>query len=92
MLDKIATKIIKEQELIMGPIAWEEARQVEGLKVDVATRAISFTVTTNQEEVIDRLVRRYERFFGRASVEVCRDAVKDLIVDTPENQIPSLLR
>lgn len=89
---QIATKIIREQELIIGPIAWEEAQQVEGLNVTIATREVSFTVGAKQEEVIDRLVKRYEGLFGRASVEVCRDAVRDLIIGTPADQIPSLLR
>lgn len=94
MLVQITTRIIQEQALIIGPIAWEEAQQIEGLAVDIKIHKISFIVTNtkSREEVVNKLVKRYEQLFGRASVEVCRDAVKDLIVDTPAEQIPSLLR
>jgi tRNA A-37 threonylcarbamoyl transferase component Bud32 len=93
MLIQITTKIIREQALIIGPIAWEEAQQIEGLTVDIQTQEISFTVTgESQGEVVDKLVKRYEQLFGRASLEVCRDAVKDLIADVPADQVPTLLR
>jgi len=91
ILAKITERIIEEQELIIGPIAWEEAQQVKGLSVNAATKKISFT-TNNQGEAINELVRRYEQLFGRASLEVCRDAVKDLVADAPANQVPSLLK
>jgi len=91
ILDKIAVKIIKEQEMIIGPIAWDEAQQVEGLNVDISKKEVSFS-GERKNETIDKLVMQYEKLFGRASVEVCRDAVKDLIVDTPTDQVPSLLR
>ena len=29
-LDSIAVKIIKEQELVIGPLAWSEAQKVPG--------------------------------------------------------------
>jgi len=92
ILTQVANKIIQAQALIIGPIAWEEAQQIEGLSVNIATREVSLTTTANQEEVIDSLVKRYEQLFGRASVEVCRDAVKDLLADAPQDQVPSLLR
>ena len=30
---QIVTRIIREQELVIGPLAWDEARKVEGLQV-----------------------------------------------------------
>jgi len=33
IFDQISVRIIKEQELIIGPLAWEEAKKVPGLKV-----------------------------------------------------------
>ena len=89
---QIATKIVKEQELIIGPIAWEEAHKVQGLTIDAESQEISFGDATKKEEVIDALIRRYEQLFGQASLEVCRDAAKDLLVDTPPDQVPSLLK
>ena len=33
LFPQIAKRIIKEQELVIGPLAWEEARKVQGLQV-----------------------------------------------------------
>ncbi len=88
--DQISLRIIKEQELIIGPVAWEEARKVPGLLVDPKTKAVSFT--GDNKEVLDRLVGQYTRLFGRASTEACKDAVQDLIVELPKDQIPSSLK
>ena len=33
IFDQISVRIIKEQSLIIGPLAWDEARKVSGLSV-----------------------------------------------------------
>ena len=88
---QIAIRIIEEQTVIIGPIAWSEAQQVEGLEVDIAEKKVAFR-TQDKQQAIEKLVRRYEKLFGRASLEVSRDAVKDLLRDTPQDQIPTPLR
>jgi hypothetical protein len=91
-LDKIAGKIIQEQELIIGPIAWTEAGKVQGLHVlDHNTGSVELT-NGNPGDVVDRLVNQYERLFGRASREVCRDAVKSMLTTLDASQIPVSLR
>jgi hypothetical protein len=90
IFDQISTRIIKEQELIIGPLAWSEAGKVDGLIVDAKARSVSFTAES--KEVIDRLVTRYEFLFGRASHEVCREAVQDLLAELPADQVPSSLK
>lgn len=87
--DLIVTKIIKEQELIIGPIAWQEAEHVLGIILDDHTAAQ--VATENPKEIVDQLVGRYERLFGRASREVCKDAVKTLLADLAPSDIPSTL-
>src|SRR5207244_4204594 len=53
-LGEIASKIIKEQERVIGPLAWSEARKVSGVRIDPAgTLHIS---ETDGKIVIDRLV------------------------------------
>lgn len=89
--DKIATKIVKEQELIIGPIAWQEALKVPGLHVTPTHEQISID-NGNGDKVIDRLVEQYEHLFGRASREVCRDAARPLMTDLAPAQIPMSLR
>lgn len=91
-LDKIATKIIKEQELIVGPMAWFEAGKVKGLHI---INEKSGEVSIDQGEdlaVVDRLVSQYEHLFGRASREVCKEAVAGLIADLLPAEIPFSLR
>lgn len=86
----LAERIIKEQELVIGPLAWEEAQKVKGLKVERKKGQITFE--DKEVAVIERLVKQYERLFGRASVEVCKDAVKDLVYEMPKDQVPAILK
>ncbi len=89
---EITKKIILEQELIIGPLAWEEAAKVDGISVFESEKNVKITNNVNESDVINRLVRQYERLFGRASVEACKDAVKDLLPKLQEDQIPEMLR
>ncbi|MDB5189981.1 MAG: hypothetical protein JWN49_307 [Parcubacteria group bacterium] len=91
ILDQIATRIIKEQELIIGPIAWQEAEKVQGLTlVDRDTAEIAAS-NSDPKEVVNQLVGRYERLFGRASREACRDAVASILAELSPGDVPSSL-
>ena len=91
-LDQIAIKIIKEQELIVGPLAWSEAGKVSGLKIVDSKRGEVTFNNGDQKEVINRLVSQYDRLFGQASHEVSRGAVASLLADLPESEVPFSLR
>ena len=43
------------------------------------------------KNIIDKLVARYERLFGRASQEVCREAAASIITSMPRSDIPTSL-
>ena len=90
ILAQIASRIIKEQELIIGPLAWNEARKVTGLLVSDPTGDI--TLQGDQKQAIDNLVARYDRLFGRASHEVSREAVAGLLADLAPTYIPMSLQ
>ena len=91
IFNKISLRIIQEQELIIGPVAWDEAKKVQGLNVvDSKKGEVSFS--GDQKETVNKLVAQYERLFGRASHEVCRDAVHDLIMGMPSEEVPSSLK
>lgn len=90
IFDKIGIRIIKEQELIIGPVAWDEAKKVQGLSV-VNQRAGEISMGADEKETVNRLVAQYERLFGRASREACREAVQDLIAELPREQVPASL-
>ena len=90
IFDKIPLRIIKEQELIIGPLAWDEARKVIGLIVDQSHNSVSFS--GDEKDIVNRLVAQYERLFGLASHEVCKEAVQDLIAEMSPEEIPSSLK
>ncbi len=87
---QLPLKIIQEQELIIGPLAWDEAKKVSGLIIDQPHNSVSFS--GDGKDVINRLVAQYERIFGKASHEVCREAVHDIIATMLPEEIPSSLK
>lgn len=86
---QMVERIIKEQEAIIGPLALEQAKKVPGLSID--SQKGSIVLAENKKEVLEKLVAEYKRFFGQASVEVCKDAVRGMLTKIPENQRPALL-
>lgn len=88
--DQMAQQIIKEQELVIGPLAWEEAGKVTGLRIDIQAHTVN--VEGSSKEVLEKLVKQYERLFGPASREVCRDAVRPLLAQVPPDEVPAVLR
>ena len=87
---ELAEKIILKQEGIIGPVALEQARKVEGLQVDWSAHSIVFS--GDEKVILNKLVEQYKNFFGQASIEVCKEAVKEYIGNVPTDQIPDLLR
>lgn len=81
---KLVVEIIKYQESIIGPLAWDEAAKVEG----VAAKTGQVSITGDGKKILESLVRQYEGLFGRASVEACKDAIRPLLpkmkVDLPD--------
>jgi hypothetical protein len=88
---QISTRIIKEQEMIIGPIAWDEAKKVPGLQI-VDSQKGEIAVQGNEKDVLEKLVTQYSRLFGKASTQACKDAVQDLLVELPSDQIPMSLK
>ncbi len=92
-MDPFATltiKIIKEQENIIGPIALEQAKKVSGLTLDWGGQKVSFS--GDKTDIVNNLVKQYEHLFGKASIEVCKDAVRSLLSKIPPEKVPYLLR
>lgn len=89
---QLISNIIKEQQVIIGPIAIDQANKVGGLSVANDGR-IKVTITgSDTSKILTELVEKYEQLFGRASVEVCRDAVKELKPPIPNDELPQILR
>ena len=92
LFPQIVIRIIKEQELVIGPLAWDEARKVQGLQV-LDEKHDEITLQGGDAKgIVDRLVAQYERIFGKASHEVCREAVQDLIAEMSPEEVPASLK
>jgi hypothetical protein len=89
---QIVMRIIKEQELIIGPLAWEEARKVQGIRVIDEKKGEINLQNGDPKNIVDKLVTQYERIFGKASHAVCHDAVQDLIAGMSPEEVPSSLK
>jgi hypothetical protein len=87
---QLVERIISEQAAIIGPLAWEEAGKVTGLKINISNHAVN--IEGNTREVKERMEAQYERMFGRASLEVCRDAVRPLLAQVPQDEVPAVLK
>jgi hypothetical protein len=91
IFSRIFIRIIKEQENIIGPLAWGEASKVEGVaKVSREYSEVSFV--GDPKAAINKLVERYEQLFGKLSREVSREAVMDLMSELSASDIPNSLR
>jgi hypothetical protein len=90
IFSQLAEKIIQQQENIVGPLALEQARKVPGLKLDWNNHQVE--VEGDKTNVLEQLIEQYKYLFGQTSVEVCKDAVKGLVSQIPQEQLPMLLK
>lgn len=86
---QLISNIIKEQESIIGPVALEQAQKIDGLEI-VSTSNIK--INGAAKDIIGKLVGQYVKLFGRASIEVCKEAVKETVPEVPNDQLPEILR
>lgn len=87
---EICTQIVREQTLIIGALAVEQAGHAEGLMIDQQT--LECHITGNGAQVVDNLINKYRDFFGNAAVEVCKEAASRFTTRLPLEQLPASLR
>ena len=86
----IVKAIIEHQKSIIGPLAEEQANKVTGLSIDDQG---TVTITTKDNNaLLEQLVRGYEHLFGKASVEACKDAVKETQLSLSKDDLPAILQ
>lgn len=83
------SKIIKEQQAIIGPIALDQAKKVSGLSV---TSAEDVKVTGGKKQTLENLVKQFEKLFGKASVQVCKEAFEPYSNKIAPTDIPDILK
>ena len=87
---QIVVKIIAGQEAIIGPVAVEQAQQVDGITVDWAKHEAE--VSGNKVQAIEELINKYKELFGQISVEVSRQAAASLMSQLPADGLPAVLK
>ncbi|HSX30453.1 MAG TPA: hypothetical protein VLE99_00870 [Candidatus Saccharimonadales bacterium] len=86
----MALSIIDEQEKLIGPIAYQQAATVPGLSVNKSSHTAS--ISGDAPKVLTELIERYKAFFGNVAVDVCKEAIANLKVSLPPEQLPAVLR
>jgi len=81
-------KIIQEQQTIIGPVALDQAKKVAG--IEVASGKVK--LVGEGKDLLSKLVNQYAKLFGRASIEVCREAVKETKSPLTHEQLPEILQ
>lgn len=84
-----AERIVKEQEAVIGPLAFDQARKVAGLTI---AKNGHIELVGNAKDVLTHLVQQYEHLFGQASVEVCKDAVREVKPPISSEDLPEILK
>lgn len=79
-------KIIKEQEQVIGPLAYDIAKKVNGL----AITNDHVTLQGDPIQTVEQLVVQYSGLFGQASVEVSKNALKSMEISGDE--LPAILK
>lgn len=90
LYSQIAEKIIEQQEAVIGPIAVEQAKQVNELNVDWPQHQVS--VSGDPQKAIDELVEQYKELFGQIAVQVSKEASAGVLAQLPADKRPKSLR
>ena len=84
----LVAQIIKQQATVIGPLALDQARKVSGLEI---MNEGEIHLNGNGREILEKLVNEYSRLFGKASIEVCKDAIKEIQPPIKSEDLPSIL-
>ena len=82
-------KIVNEQKLIIGPIAFDLAKRVQGVTV-ISEKEI--TIIGDPKSTLESVVVEYEKLFGRSSVEVSKEVIKKGNGVLQPEELPAILR
>lgn len=83
------SRIIKEQQSIIGPVAVDQAKKVTGLQVGGVD---DIHISGDKKEILGNLVNQYAKLFGQASVEICKEAFQSFSDKIPVTDIPDILK
>lgn len=84
----LAQEIIRHQESVIGPLAWGEAAKVNGIH---GTEKKKVAIQGDGKKVLGDLVSQFEKLFGQASVEACKDAIRPVLPQLDSVSLPDIL-
>lgn len=92
-LSKVIQAIVEQQKSIIGPLAITQANKVPGVKISGEGNInLESLPEKDVTQLLTQLVKKYEELFGRVSIEVCRDAIKEIKPDIPTKELPPILQ
>jgi hypothetical protein len=91
-LKDIIQTIILHQQDIIGPLAIDQARKVQGLTIQNSSPLSVEVKTADPASVLTHLVQKYQDLFGQTSVEVCKDAIKESGTPVSNKDLPEILQ
>jgi predicted Zn-dependent protease len=89
VFSQIAEKIIEQQEAIIGPVAVEQAKQIQEFAINWPQHDVD--INGNPQQAIDELVAKYKELFGQIAVQVSREAAASFLAQLPADQQPKSL-
>jgi hypothetical protein len=88
----VVQSIIMSQRDVMGPLALEQANTVSGILVEESGKVkITLKKDDSPKDLLGNLVKKYEQLFGQASIEVCKDAIRESGVKLDDKDVPDIL-
>ena len=89
--NKILSRILQEQETILGSLAWQLAEKISGLKV-INRETFEIRIIGDPKSVIDSFVFKCERVFGSFAKDASKQAAAYLLAEMPKDDVPTRLR
>lgn len=89
---KLVEAIVLQQMEVIGPLAITQARKAHGITVSDQGRVTLIEKSLSMGDVLVNVVHLYERIFGKTSVELCRDAIRETKISLTATDLPEILQ
>jgi hypothetical protein len=83
------SKIVIEQELVMGPLALLLANKIKGIAIE---NKDNVSITGDPKVALGSLVSQYGMLFGKISIEVSKNALKHVSTTLSPQELPDILK
>ncbi len=80
--------ILQEQELIIGPVAKDLAKQVEGVKITDN----DIIITSDPKDTLQKVISQFQSLFGQLSIEVSKQVIKTKGLKFEPGELPDILK